>query len=182
MRTLQMAMCFMALTNSLALRTLQEIETTKEIPTLSKKYSTILMQKTQLSMANVLLIHDADTILSSAIAVGRKLQDPNIDFIHISASRGNVITCLQVIEYLKGRIEDLHVEYRLWNKDLVEILEEYESSLPNVPKFTFKSTTATISAVLTTKKGDTLKNSPGYLPLTPVKPIEANVFKQQMKM
>lgn len=173
-----MVMCFMVIANSLTLRTLQELETTKGPPTPTKKYSDVLMQKTQLTNNNVVPIRE--TILSSAIEAGRKLLDAKNSYVFLSASKDKVIICIQVIEYLKARVEGLHVEYRIWNKDKVRAIEEYQSGLENMPKITFKSSVPMISVVLTKNKGDSLKNSPGYLAPGPVKQMEAEVFIQQI--
>ena len=112
-----------------------------------------------------------------AAYAGKLLLWQNFEFVYLNATGAAVSNSIKVIEYLKRHIKDLHISYSILSK---EFIDEYEPKVEGLDNVTTKRTVSTLEAVLTTTKGEELKDHTGYM-APGDEEVDQEAFEESMK-
>jgi hypothetical protein len=139
---------------------------------------TKVMKKTEATAENEIRVRINSPPFSYAAYAGKILLDKKSDFVYLNATGAAVSNSIKVIEYLKRHVKGLHVEYKIQSRKFVD---EYEPKVEGLDKVVTERIVSTLECVLTLTKGDTLKNSPGYLAPGDVKEDDTAAFQAKIK-
>merc|ERR1712023_91732 len=114
---------------------------------------------------------------SYAAYAGKLLLTKGFEYVYLNATGAAVSNSIKVIEYLKRHIKGLHLSYNILSK---EFIDEYEPKVEGLDKVTTKRTVSTLEAVLTTTKGDELKDQAGYMAPLPESEVDQTSFEESM--
>ena len=141
------------------------------------KYKKIL-KKAEATEANEVRVRVGSRPFSYAAYAGKQLLEKKAEFVYLNATGAAVSNAIKVIEYLKRHVKGLHVQYKILSKKFVD---EYEPMIEGLDKVTTERIVSTLECVLTLTKGDTLKNTPGYIEPLPETQVDQVKFEEALK-